>query len=98
MLVGGSAFDMTYINNYKALNPLGTVLMDAGDMMQGTPISNWLWGESVIDVYNHMGYRASVVGNHEFDWGLARSAGTHGPGTVPDPGGQHLQRRYRYPP
>jgi 5'-nucleotidase len=40
--------------------------------MQGTPISNWLWGASVIDVYNQMGYKASVVGNHEFDWGLTR--------------------------
>ncbi len=69
-LVGGSAFDMTYINDYKAMNPVGTLLMDAGDMMQGTPISNWLWGASVIDVYNHMGYQAAVVGNHEFDWGL----------------------------
>ncbi|MHB8962628.1 MAG: 5'-nucleotidase C-terminal domain-containing protein [Saccharofermentanales bacterium] len=69
--VGGSAFNMAYINNYKALNPLGTSLFDAGDMMQGTPISNLLWGESVIDVYNHMGYLAAVTGNHEFDWGLA---------------------------
>ena len=68
-LVGGAAFNMTYINNYKALNPLGTSIFDAGDMMQGTPISNWLWGESVIDVYNHMGYKAATIGNHEFDWG-----------------------------
>jgi 2',3'-cyclic-nucleotide 2'-phosphodiesterase (5'-nucleotidase family) len=63
---------MVYINKYKALNPYGTLLMDGGDMMQGTPISNLLWGESVIDVYNHMGYVASVTGNHEFDWGLTR--------------------------
>lgn len=69
-LVGGAAYNMTYINNYRALNPLGTVLMDAGDMMQGTPISNLLFGASVIDVYNEMGYQVSVVGNHEFDWGL----------------------------
>jgi 2',3'-cyclic-nucleotide 2'-phosphodiesterase/3'-nucleotidase len=69
-LVGGAAYNMTYINNYKALNPLGTVLLDAGDMMQGTPISNLLSGESVIDVYNQMGYKAAVTGNHEFDWGI----------------------------
>ena len=71
-LVGGAAYNMTYINNYRALNPLGTLLLDAGDIMQGTPISNLLWGESVIDIYNHMGYQAAVVGNHEFDWGQAR--------------------------
>jgi 2',3'-cyclic-nucleotide 2'-phosphodiesterase/3'-nucleotidase len=70
--VGGAAYNMTYINSYKALNPLGTSLFDAGDMMQGTPVSNLLWGTSVIDVYNHMGYQAAVVGNHEFDWGQAR--------------------------
>ena len=69
-LVGGAAFNMTYINQYKALNPNGTLLVDAGDMMQGTPISNLLFGRSVIDVYNQMGYMASVTGNHEFDWGL----------------------------
>lgn len=68
--VGGAAYNMTYINNFKALNPVGTLLLDAGDMMQGTPISNLLLGESTIDVYNHMGYKASVTGNHEFDWGL----------------------------
>jgi 5'-nucleotidase len=68
-LVGNAAVNMTYINNFRALNPLGTSLLDAGDIMQGTPISNLLWGASVIDVYNHMGYQAAVVGNHEFDWG-----------------------------
>lgn len=66
--VGGAAFNMVYINQYKALNPLGTSLYDAGDMMQGMPISNLLNGASVIDVYNHMGYQAAVAGNHEFDW------------------------------
>ncbi len=70
-LVGGAAYNMTYINNYRALNPLGTSLFDAGDIMQGTPISNWLWGASVIDVFNHMGYQAATMGNHEFDWGQA---------------------------
>jgi 5'-nucleotidase len=67
-LVGGAAYNMTYINSYRALNPKGTMLMDGGDMMQGMPISNLMQGSSVIDVFNHMGYMASVTGNHEFDW------------------------------
>lgn len=67
--VGGAAFNMTYIDQYRALNPLGTSLIDAGDIMQGMPISNLLWGESVIDVFNQMGYQAATIGNHEFDWG-----------------------------
>ncbi len=69
--VGGAAYNMTYVNSYRALNPLGTSLYDAGDIMQGTPISNLLSGESTIDVYNHMGYQVATVGNHEFDWGQA---------------------------
>ena len=69
--VGGAAYNMAYINNYKTLNPLGTLLLDAGDIMQGTPISNLLQGAPAINVFNHMGYMASVVGNHEFDWGQA---------------------------
>jgi 2',3'-cyclic-nucleotide 2'-phosphodiesterase/3'-nucleotidase len=68
-LVGGAAFNMTYINNFKAINPQGTLLFDAGDIMQGTPISTLLKGESTIDVYNAMGYQAATMGNHEFDWG-----------------------------
>ena len=68
--VGGAAYDMTYIEQYRALNPLGTSLYDAGDLMQGTPISNLLQGASTIDVFNHMGYQVATVGNHEFDWGL----------------------------
>jgi len=67
--VGGAAFNETYINGYEALNPLGTTLVDAGDMMQGKPISNLLFGESVIDVFNAMDYDVATVGNHEFDWG-----------------------------
>jgi 2',3'-cyclic-nucleotide 2'-phosphodiesterase/3'-nucleotidase len=66
--VGSAAINMTYIDQYTALNPHGTLLFDAGDMMQGMPISNLLAGASVIDIYNHMGYDAAVVGNHEFDW------------------------------
>lgn len=45
------------------------VLLDAGDMMQGTLLSNLFYGESTVDVYNFMGYQATTFGNHEFDWG-----------------------------
>ncbi len=45
-----------------------TLLLDAGDIMQGTLLSNLFYGESTIDVYNYVGYDASTFGNHEFDW------------------------------
>ena len=47
----------------------GVVLIDAGDMFQGTLESNMNEGEAVIDAYNQIGYNAVVVGNHEFDFG-----------------------------
>jgi 2',3'-cyclic-nucleotide 2'-phosphodiesterase (5'-nucleotidase family) len=45
------------------------VLLDAGDLFQGTPISNLSYGRPVMDYYNRMGYTAAAIGNHEFDWG-----------------------------
>ncbi|HWJ04062.1 MAG TPA: 5'-nucleotidase C-terminal domain-containing protein, partial [Verrucomicrobiae bacterium] len=48
-----------------------TVVLSAGDMMQGTPISNVLKGKPVIDVMNQMKFDAMEIGNHEFDWGAA---------------------------
>ncbi len=46
-----------------------TLLLDAGDMFQGTPASNLAYGRPVVDYYNRMGYAAAALGNHEFDWG-----------------------------
>ncbi len=45
------------------------VLLDAGDLFQGTPASNLAFGRPVIDLYNARGYTAAAIGNHEFDWG-----------------------------
>jgi 2',3'-cyclic-nucleotide 2'-phosphodiesterase/3'-nucleotidase/5'-nucleotidase len=44
------------------------LLVDAGDIMQGTLLSNLFYGESTIDVYNFLHYDAATFGNHEFDW------------------------------
>ncbi|MDA8442274.1 MAG: 5'-nucleotidase C-terminal domain-containing protein [Peptococcaceae bacterium] len=46
-----------------------TVVLAAGDMMQGTPISNVLKGGPVIDIMRQMKFDAMELGNHEFDWG-----------------------------
>ncbi len=45
------------------------VLIDAGDMFQGTLESNPNEGESVVTAYNALGYDAVAIGNHEFDFG-----------------------------
>jgi 2',3'-cyclic-nucleotide 2'-phosphodiesterase (5'-nucleotidase family) len=44
------------------------ILVDGGDMFQGTPASNFVFGRPVLEIYNYLGYAASALGNHEFDW------------------------------
>lgn len=46
-----------------------TLLLDAGDLFQGTSASNLAYGRPVVEYYNRMGYAAAALGNHEFDWG-----------------------------
>lgn len=45
------------------------VLVDAGDMFQGTLESNLVEGDSVVAAYAVLGYDAVAIGNHEFDFG-----------------------------
>ena len=45
------------------------LLVDAGDLFQGTLESNVGEGIDVVRAYNEMGYAASAIGNHEFDYG-----------------------------
>jgi 5'-nucleotidase len=47
------------------------LLIDAGDMWQGTLESNLGEGEAVVEAYNAMGVTAAAIGNHEFDFGPA---------------------------
>ncbi len=46
------------------------LVLSGGDNWTGPAISTWFEGESMVDVMNAMGYDASVIGNHEFDFGL----------------------------
>jgi hypothetical protein len=45
------------------------LVLDAGDVFQGTPISNLLTGFLDFECMNQMGYDAMSLGNHEFDFG-----------------------------
>ncbi|WP_339854834.1 metallophosphoesterase, partial [Roseovarius nubinhibens] len=58
-----------------------TLLVDNGDMMQGTPLSDFARAPSpdispedrlnpIIDAMNALGYDAAGLGNHEFNFGL----------------------------
>src|SRR5882672_11143215 len=53
----------------RAADGGGVLVVDAGDLFQGTLESNLAEGADVVRAYNAMGYAASAVGNHEFDYG-----------------------------
>ena len=46
-----------------------TLFLAAGDLMQGTNLSNLFAGKPVIEAFSLMGLDASAIGNHEFDYG-----------------------------
>ena len=62
------------------------LLVDAGDLFQGTLASNLGEGAAVVRAYNALGYAAAAVGNHEFDYGPAGEA-TFPRGSGDDPRG-----------
>jgi 5'-nucleotidase len=53
----------------RAADGGAVLLLDAGDMFQGTLESNLAEGADVVRAYNQLGYAAAAVGNHEFDYG-----------------------------
>ena len=48
-----------------------TVLLVAGDVLQGTPMSAVFQGEADVEAFNRMRVDAMALGNHEFDFGQA---------------------------
>lgn len=48
-----------------------TIIVSAGDMFQGTAISNYDHGKTTIDIMNKMNFDVMTLGNHEFDWGYS---------------------------
>ena len=60
----------TYLDGKRANNPGGTLVLSTGDMFQGSADSNLTRGYIVNYAMHYMGFDASAIGNHEFDWGL----------------------------
>ncbi len=68
-LMGGYARRAALIQQIRnQVNHL--LLLDAGDIFQGTPYYNIYGGEPELRLMTKMGYDASTIGNHEFDNGL----------------------------
>ncbi len=70
--LGGGASMATYINKVRAeaeAKGHGFILVDSGDIFQGTPVGMHFEGAAVIDWMSDMGYTAAALGNHDFDLG-----------------------------
>ncbi|MDO5564422.1 MAG: bifunctional UDP-sugar hydrolase/5'-nucleotidase [Eubacteriales bacterium] len=47
-----------------------TILIDAGDFLQGAPIGTLSSGEDIVKIMNKVGFDFATCGNHEFDYGM----------------------------
>lgn len=63
---GGTSNMLGYVNKFRNSN---TLVLNAGDDFQGTPISSITKGKSQIELLNLYNLDAFVIGNHEFDYG-----------------------------
>ena len=72
---GGSLLQCaTLVRQVRAENP-NTLLLDCGDIFQGSAVSYLSRGGVMATAMNAMGYDAFTIGNHEFDWGVDTLAG-----------------------
>ena len=68
--VGGAANLLATLRQ-RGYDPDGdkALLLSGGDMWTGPAISTWFQGAPAVQVFNQMGYDATAVGNHDFDFG-----------------------------
>src|SRR5687767_10980016 len=71
--LGGVAERARLINQIRQQEE-HVLLLDAGDIFQGTPYFNLYKGEPEIKAMSAMGYDACTIGNHDFDAGMENLA------------------------
>src|SRR5262252_3570954 len=49
------------------------LFLNAGDLVQGSPVSTIFQGLPVYEIANLLGFDAATLGNHEFDYGWAQA-------------------------
>jgi len=81
----------------RAADGGGVVVVDGGDMFQGTLESNLGEGADVVAAYNRIGYAAVAIGNHEFDYGPVGPAVIAAPGDDPRGALKARAREARFP-
>lgn len=67
--MGGAAYRAHLIKEIRQQEK-NVLLLDAGDIFQGTPYFNFYGGELEYKLMSEMGYDACTLGNHDFDAGL----------------------------
>ncbi len=67
--MGGVARRASLIKQIRA-KEANVLLLDAGDIFQGTPYFNLYGGELEFKLMSDMGYDAATIGNHDFDNGI----------------------------
>ena len=63
---GGVARRASLVQKIRKENP-NTLLLDAGDIFQGTPYFNYFGGEIEFKLMSLLKYDAATMGNHDFD-------------------------------
>lgn len=66
---GGIARRASLVEGIRKENP-NTLLLDAGDIFQGTPYFNYYGGELEFKLMSMLKYDAATIGNHDFDNGI----------------------------
>ncbi|MFD0835743.1 bifunctional metallophosphatase/5'-nucleotidase [Mariniflexile aquimaris] len=67
--MGGVARRASLIESIRKENP-HSLLLDAGDIFQGTPYFNYYGGELEFKLMSKLKYDAATIGNHDFDNGI----------------------------
>lgn len=67
--MGGAVRRAALIESIRKENP-NVVLLDAGDIFQGTPYFNYYGGELEFKLMDMMKYDLATIGNHDFDNGI----------------------------
>jgi len=65
---GGFAYLASVIRRERA-GCAGCILLDAGDIAQGTPVSTVFHGLPIFEIASKLGFDAGTLGNHDFDYG-----------------------------
>ena len=68
---GGFAYLATTIRQEKSTSE-GSLVLNAGDLVQGTPVSSIFEGVPCYEIASQMGFDVNTLGNHEFDYGLPK--------------------------